>query len=406
MNCLKISRNLILVFTLVFLPGCVSVPEALPEVYAAENPDELPVPVSPVGKNVPRDNARVDSVKWIAVEPEKISPVILLPVVSVRKKLVASNLPSDYSGFYNIHLRISDRELSPDQWSVQMPEQLAAAVSNSGTKSVPVHEAARNLSNEPVQTVPVSEKNDVVEEDKPGSDAAEQEIKVFLSDKVKITLEGRGWIYLPDNKNISLNYSGREFTDGNTIYSFKPGEEGNFTLNFQFQDLIKNIYTKEKVHLIVYSKLSESDSKAAPLDVSVEKSEISVPVDLNLLLKEYLSTKNIEEIFNMVPELVKSTDPEVRSLLPETSELLYRSSRFVPTILILETLFMDKNYRASKDRLLYLLGKSYEADSPVRNELIAAAYYKQLLDTYPSSIYWNESHDRYRFLKRRYIDIR
>ncbi|MCD6396327.1 MAG: hypothetical protein J7L71_02185, partial [Spirochaetaceae bacterium] len=191
-----------------------------------------------------------------------------------------------------------------------------------------------------------------------------------------------------------------------TTYTFKSGGAGDFVLNFQYQDLIKNIYKKEKVHLIVTSELPQSDPQVASLETAVEPSEASLPLDINDLLKDYLSTKNVEGIFNMVPDLVRSKDSEIRGLLPETAELLYGSSRFVPTALILETLTMDKNYTDSKDRFLYLLGKTYEADSPVRNELIAADYYKQLLDTYPASIYWDESQDRYRFLKRRYIDIR
>ncbi len=48
----------------------------------------------------------------------------------------------------------------------------------------------------------------------------------------------------------------------------------------------------------------------------------------------------------------------------------------------------------------------YEEDSPIRDEQISASYYKLLIDSFPASIYWDESQDRYRFLKRRYIDIR
>ncbi len=408
MKCLKLFRNLILSSALVFLSGCVSgtnnilpkekVPEHPSELFVGEKLDKQLIIVVPVEENASIDSAVVDSVQWIVPELENISTVLLLPKVYIKEKVVTSNLSPEYYGFHNIDLRITDREFKT--------EQLKAEEGDLKIESVPIHKAVNKSNNEPIQTIPASLKNDVIEETEESPVITEQEIKVLVSDKIKITLPGSGWIYLPDRENSSLNYSGREFADKNTIYTFKPGEAGEFVLNFQYQDLIKNIYTKEKVHLIVYSELSQSDSKAASLDTPVESPEDSAPVDLNVLLKNYLAEKNVEGIFNMVPDLVRSTNSEIRGLLPKTAELLYSFSRFVPTALILETLLLDKNYTASKDRFLYLLGKTYEADSPVRNELISADYYKQLLDTYPASIYWDESQDRYRFLKRRYIDIR
>jgi len=423
MKCLKLFRNLILSFALVFLSGCVSgtnnilpkekVPEHPAELFVGEKLDKQLISLVPVEENAPIDSAVVDSVQWIVPELENIPTVLLLPKVCIKEKVVTSNLSPEYYGFHNIDLRITDRELKT--------EQLKAEEGDLKIESVPIHKAVNKSNNEPIQTIPASLKNDVIEETEEGFVITEQEIEVLVSDKIKITLPGSGWIYLPDRENSSLNYSGREFADKNTIYTFKPGEAGEFVLNFQYQDLIKNIYKKEKIHLIVYSELSQSASKAASLDTPVESPEDSAPddsapddsapedsapVDLNVLLKNYLAEKNVEGIFNMVPDLVRSTNSEIRGLLPKTAELLYSFSRFVPTALILETLLLDKNYTASKDRFLYLLGKTYEADSPVRNELISADYYKQLMDTYPASIYWDESQDRYRFLKRRYIDIR
>ena len=408
MKYLKKYRNLIFIFALVFLPGCLSdtntilteekVSGQTLEISVAEKSDEQFVPAAPSEKIDSIDSAMVDSVQWIVPESENISSVLPLPKVYIQEKVVSSNFPPEYYGFHNIDLRISDRELKP--------EQLIVEKSKPKIEAVPLHKAVNDFDNEPVQTAPSTLKNDVNEENRESPVLTVQEVQASVSDKIKITLPGSGWIYLPDNENNSLNYSGREFAEKNTTYTFKPGEAGDFVLNFQFQDLIKNIYTKEKVHLIVSSEPTQSVSKVASMETAAEPSETLVPVDLNTLLKEYLSVKNVEGIFNMVPDLVRSKDPVVRGLLPETAELLYKSNRFVPTALILETLTMDKNYTDSKDRFLYLLGKTYEADSPVRNELISADYYKQLLDTYPASIYWNESQDRYRFLKRRYIDIR
>jgi len=408
MKYLKKYRNLIFIFALVFLPGCLSdtntilteekVSGQTLEISVAEKSDEQFVPAAPSEKIDSIDSAMVDSVQWIVPESENISSVLPLPKVYIQEKVVSSNFPPEYYGFHNIDLRISDRELKP--------EQLIVEKSKPKIEAVPLHTTVTDFDNEPVQTVPSTLKNDVNEENRESPVITVQEVHASVSDKIKITLPGSGWIYLPDNENNSLNYSGREFAEKNTTYTFKPGEAGDFVLNFQFQDLIKNIYTKEKVHLIVSSEPTQSVSKVASMETAAEPSETLVPVDLNTLLKEYLSVKNVEGIFNMVPDLVRSKDPVVRGLLPETAELLYKSNRFVPTALILETLTMDKNYTDSKDRFLYLLGKTYEADSPVRNELISADYYKQLLDTYPASIYWNESQDRYRFLKRRYIDIR
>ena len=147
-------------------------------------------------------------------------------------------------------------------------------------------------------------------------------------------------------------------------------------------------------------------NKLLTISTPVKSSETIDSPDLEESLFTLLAEDDGSGVSEIVPRLVESTLPSIREQLPEIAELLYSSSYFVQSAFILEEILNDETLYISMDRYLFLLGKIYEKDSSIRNEHTSAAYYKKLVDGFPSSIYWDESQDRYRFLKRRYIDIR
>jgi hypothetical protein len=181
---------------------------------------------------------------------------------------------------------------------------------------------------------------------------------------------------------------------------------GTVVLRFQFQDLVNNNHTIEKINLSVLPGESDNSKETVFSSAPVKSSEKNGPIDLEESLLTLLREDDSRGLSEIVPKLVESTLPSIRKQLPEIAELLFGSSYFVQSSYILEELLKDKSLYLSLDRFLFLLGKIYEENSSIRNEHTSAAYYKKLIDGYPASIYWDESQDRYRFLKRRYIDIR
>ncbi|RLD31237.1 MAG: hypothetical protein DRI73_09100, partial [Bacteroidetes bacterium] len=236
----------------------------------------------------------------------------------------------------------------------------------------------------------------------------ERNISVSVFDKFDISLDGLGWIYLPDDENVEIKYNGRQFNDFNTVYTFISKSEGSFILRFQYQDLTTDIFKVEKINLsIVPAVISvQNDNEKVSENNELTDTEIIASPGTDSLLHTMLMEGDFEGLNHLVPDLLNNNNPLVRSKLPGIAELLYNNSYYLSSVLIYEMLIEEDGLIFVSDYYLYLLGVMYEKDSPLRNEQISAKYYKILLDNYPASIYWEDSQDRYRFLKRRYIDIR
>ncbi|MEA1911679.1 MAG: hypothetical protein U9N32_08430 [Spirochaetota bacterium] len=248
----------------------------------------------------------------------------------------------------------------------------------------------------------------VTSEEKVKTILTERDISVSVFENFDISLAGLGWIYLPDNENFEIKYNGRRFTDISTIYSFVSKSEGSFILRFQYQDLTTDIFKVEKINLSIVPGVVSSRENNDKLSENNELSdtEIVMSPDMESLMYTMLQEEDFAGLNHLVPDLLNNKIPSVRSKFPEIAELLYSNSYYLSSILIYETLIEEEGYISESDYYLYLLALMYEKESPLRNEQISAKYYKILLDNYPASIYWEESQDRYRFLKRRYIDIR
>ena len=134
--------------------------------------------------------------------------------------------------------------------------------------------------------------------------------------------------------------------------------------------------------------------------------EYNNKLDLESTVNKMIFDNDSEGLASLVPELLNSNNLGVKNSLTEIAEIFYNNSYFTLSASIFEILLNDNSLTSFSDYYLFLLGNIYENDSSIRNEQQAAKYYKTLIDSYPASIYWDESSNRYRFLKRRYIDIR
>ncbi|MDA3941666.1 MAG: hypothetical protein PF693_20545 [Spirochaetia bacterium] len=395
----KIFHKQFLLIFILLLSGCISNPDN-------DNQQLLFEPVLIVNEqNTPLKEDNVveiieielpfENIDWMVPEIDKLSTEIYLPEVVKKKKekihivVEHSYIPSysdadadDYEyGWNYVPESNIDKEPSVVSTVISLDKEIQEDIDNN------------NLNESE------SKKNQVI---------TEQNISTPVFEKFDIFLDGKGWIYLPDNANSHIEYNGRKFTDVNTIYTFFPEIEGNYLLRFQYQDLSSDIFNVEEINLKILkpSEVVKENIEILP-DVpdEIDLTEIEI-LDLESKVNKLIFEENTTDLAGLIPDILISEVPSVINNLPEIAELLYNSSYFVNAASILETLIKDNSITSGSDYYLYLLGNIYEKDSSLRNEQKSAIYYKTLIDNYPSSIYWDDSQDRYRFLKRRYIDIR
>ncbi len=414
MNYLKIFLRPLLIVLLLFAGGCVSRDNisAAESTGETEKSEDISVVIESE-KNIPENSTSeislsviasalvieesvdviAETVVWTAPEEDNPLSGLLVPDVQIREKKKETVIIPPLFHFY---------EMGP-----QEGEEKTAYVSSKVIE----------LSTRPevvIETIP--EKNLLlstsiqtergIEEASTAVIVNESQKSAVVGMEVDIILSELGWIYLPDEVNRGIEYVGRHFLEDSTVYTFLPEREGAVVLQFQFQDLVNNNHTIEQINLTILQEEPITDNEVLPVPLETELAEPPGTEDLEESLQVLLSKGDSRGLSEIAPVLIESTLPTIRKQLPEIAELLFSSSYFVQSALIVEELLNDNTLNISKDRLLFLLGKIYEEDSSIRNERTSATFYKKLIDSYPASIYWEESQDRYRFLKRRYIDIR
>lgn len=398
---LKISLRTILLLYLLLAAGCVSKDAGI-DVESEENnhktvASEIDISDSPPAAEaeepvaiVPVPSAEqevveiiVETVAWTAPEKDNPYPELLLPEILMREKQKELIIIPPLFHFY---------EMGPQENEAEPLTKPEAAIETVPEKNLlpaaPIHAE--------IVTEEVSTKIIV----------NESQMSAIVRTETDITLSGRGWIYLSEGETSGIEYMGRHLLTDSTVYTFLPELVGTVVLRFQFQDLVNNNHTIERINLIVLPGESDISKETVSFSAPVKSLEKNDPADLEESLLTLLDKNDSRGLSEIAPRLIESTLPSIRKQLPEISDLLFRSSYFVQSAYILEELIKENTHYSSLDRFLFLLGKIYEEDSSIRNEHTSASYYKQLIDGYPASIYWEESQDRYRFLKRRYIDIR
>ncbi len=388
---LKIFLKTYLLLLLLFLSGCVSEnihtemnkdssnnpldviesKQNVTEESTSEN--ELP-DLNPVLKEEEPVSAAVDFVAWTVPEEDNSDSELPAPEVQIREKETEEKFGFVYSSVTE---------------PVTTPEIIIEKIQTDElTKS-------GNLNNEVIS-----------DEVAPGIIFNETEMNAIVKVERDITLSGRGWIYLSKEGTANIEYLGRHFSNNSTVYTFFPESVGTAILKFQFQDVVKNNHTIKQITLNILPEETISSKETVVSSAETELTVTDVSADLEESLFILLNERDNRGLAELTPDLVGSTLPPIQEKLPEIAEILFKSSYFVQSALILEELVKEKTFNIPIDRFLFLLGKIYEEDSSIRNEHTSAAYYKKLIDDYPASIYWEDSQDRYRYLKRRYIDIR
>jgi hypothetical protein len=398
---LKLFRKHFFLLLLIMLTACVSSNDSLTENTI---PDTTPIEVIKVEEPILTEiSTEIDALNWTSPGMSELSYVIYLPEIPL--KTIENVLNDNESSMNEEKEKIVVYDGDDLDFSFFIPN--SPVIENK--KILPDTE---KVLSEIIQLTPSDLNNDLQKNDIQVKQIfTERDLSAPIYDKLDISLIGSSWIYLPDEENNNIEYQGRKFIESDTIYTFIPQNEGLFTLRFQFQDLSSNTYTIEKVNLRVVlnnhvdTSADNYDSTEIITDNNLDQDLIKVQ-DFESQINEMLNKGDSEGLSQIYSKLLASSISGVRERLPEIADILYSSSFYIPSASILEKLISDDSLFSSKDYFLYLLGKIYEEESPIRNEKISASYYKMLIDSFPASIYWNESQDRYRFLKRRYIDIR
>ena len=413
MSCLKIFPKHFLLLPLLLMAGCVS-QDADTDMESREN-SKSPV-VLDLDQNVPANSTSETDSSVLLTESEKAEPVAIVSVPSVQQKAIeliaetvdwtAPEKDKPYSELLLPEVRIREKKkeliiIPPLFHFYEMGPQEGEVFSFTEPEIIIETVQDRDL------LPAASQHTEIVSEEASKKIIVnETQMSVIVRSELDIKLSGRGWIYLAEKETSGIEYVGRHFSADSTVYTFLPELVGTVVLRFQFQDLVNNKHIIEKINLSVLPGESDIGRElvSAPIEVELLEKNDSIALEESLLI--LLDKNDIRGLSEIAPSLVESTSPAIRKQIPEIAEILFSSSYFVQSAFILEEFLKDQTLYISIDRLLFLLGKIYEEDSSIRNEHSSAAYYKKLIDGYPASIYWDESQDRYRFLKRRYIDIR
>ena len=405
MNCLKIFLRSLIVLSLLLAGGCVSRDNnaASEPTSETERSEDIPAVPESEQNNLPvipsvvvieeSGDVIAEKVAWTAPEEDNPIPELPVPEVEIREKKKEPVIIPSLFHFYEMGPQEGEAE------NVYVSSVIIESVIRPEALTEPLPEK-KILPSASIET------EMVIEEASTDLIVNESQIAAVAGMEVDIRLSEHGWIYLPDNENRGIEYVGRRFLADSTVYTFLPERVGVFVLKFQFQDLVNNNHTIEQINLTVLTEETITGNEARSSPLEAELPETSRTSDLEESLYVLLSKDDSRGLSEIAPLLVESTLPSIRKQLPEIAELLFSSSYFSQSALILEVMLEEHTPYIPIDHLLFLLGKIYEEDSSIRNEHTSASYYKKLIDGYPASIYWDESQDRYRFLKRRYIDIR
>ncbi len=406
---LKIFHKHFMLLVLFLIAGCATdinsgVSAEVVNVKNFDSVNTIPLEEEPVivfSVSVSEEPENIESVPdigWTDPESEKLEPLLFLPKVPVEEKI-----PNEYeiSEILYTYLFFDNDNFGWNEiyfFETEIIEEIIVE-----TNSPPSIDPNSEIEQKPV----IISSNKVVQnEEITKTIYYERNLNGYIRVKLDILLNGRGWIYLPDKDNYDLEYIGRKFVNENTVYTFLPIIERDYKLRFQYQDLTDNIITIEIITLSIFKDqpiqiISNLNDRSENEDSLIEEN-----IDFKSSVNSMLEKGDSVSLSNIIPELLESNESDILRMLPGIIELLYEDSFYISVSTILEKLILDESFNKYSDYYLYLLGKIYEQDSQIRNELISADYYKTLIDTYPSSIYWDEAQDRYRYLKRRYIDIR
>jgi hypothetical protein len=303
-----------------------------------------------------------------------------------------------------------------------------------------------------------------------GADFRWQDVNAVAGDAVTLHFDKTNWLYLdaaPQQKAVGFQSAARD--NDATTFQFKPVVPGDYTLEFQRQDLSNQTVDVRRVHLTVAppgtrtaatgTALAPQTSLQAPDDPLEASRRLSASGKTSEAVKRLLQNyKNGDTRANLelarllnqdgqnddalgfldrnlnLPgpdfqgtlelgtKLAAQGDPQKR--LPAYVKLWTSGTAAPPEDLYLQVfdalragkLDQTKDWAGRyglwyaqpslRDRYLYVLGQFLEEPGPNRDVKGAWQAYNEVVASYPLSPYWRQAGDRAAYLSRHFLQAR
>ena len=212
--------------------------------------------------------------------------------------------------------------------------------------------------------------------------------------------EGEGWMlesYTDDSGRVTedLRYSGRDYIGGKTVFSFYPYNAGDYLIHIRKTDYSAGSVDRRTIMLEVIELppgQTVQEPEAAEPAVA-EKAGGTIPPAETTAAVEPAPAPEDAAVYTTAAEAV------------EAANRLEQAGDCAGAAGILEDFILSSG-ADGLDEALFILAGYYEKCTAVRDERKAVSYYRQIVDYYPVSIYWEGSRERIRYLERQYIYIR
>jgi len=427
-------------------------PETAPEILdPAEISPFRDAPLAPAPQLVLPDTPEIEPLETTpAREPEIAAPELILPSTDALADALAaqeSGAPGGPSGeLPDAATQDTTQGSTPDPAPGTAPDTAAEAMSMleppapapvaPTTPSPGVVQPPRSVQPPgvvPPQTVPAppvasSDTEALLAEpplDTEQASAPARELEAGLGEEVSVELPGLGWIYLGSEDPGAPELRRRTHHAETTEFVFRTRGEGTHRLRFQRQDLA--LGSQETQDLLLNTlptdasaRLSQDAQAESPEGASTEESatEISegelpeenelhmTPEALHQALEQSLLEDRDTDAERFLQQLLDTGYVPEEGLLREAAERRAARGEISGAIDLLEQHLLEYPSRNGRDRVHYLLGSLYEADSERRDLRTSRMHYGVVVSEFPRSRYLDESQRRINYQNRHFFEIR
>ncbi len=218
----------------------------------------------------------------------------------------------------------------------------------------------------------------------------QREIYAQEKRELSIGFPGTGWIFLGEvRKKDGIVFLSKSTEGGQTTFSFRVKNIGEYTLEFQKQDLQKGTMEEEQVKVVV---LAGEDYQRI--------------FNQGTFVQEPPTTQEDR----LIEQLKKSDPIEAASLNDEellaAAQWYEANKRFSDAIAFLEEFIRKYPAYGAIDSIYFRLGKMYETPSDAMNIRKARICYKKVYDDFPLSSFAESAKERLQYIDRHFFNIR
>jgi len=256
-----------------------------------------------------------------------------------------------------------------------------------------------------------------------------RESRALTGQFVDIPFKGTGWVFLGERDGQrGLSYDSQKIDPDGQVFAFRADKPGTYYLKFSKQDFINNNYLNDAVKITVGDRKDETDLKWTPTRRILAGPRFPFEKPLNpgtnaaggnqagqpVPAASAAGTRNMTG-GNPVPaqtpadegpdtreaqDIQDAQSPDYLALAREN----FKISKFGDVIPALD------NYRSRNpypdDEFWWMLGQSFEANSPARNIKSALDAYRHITGDFPQSRYYDRAKQRISYINKFYFNIK